>query len=64
LQKTVIESGSYIPFLQENSELWDRFTLKEEYTPPFVDKYNRFPDYLLMNCDFFDIAVSWYLFRT
>ena len=61
LQKTVNKSGSYIPCLQENKELWDRFTLKEEYNPPFLDKYGRFPDYLSSNRNFFEPSVSRFL---
>jgi hypothetical protein len=57
----LLGSESYIPTLKKHQELWDRFTCKEEYDPPFLDKYGRFPDYLSKNRDFFDPSVSRYL---
>lgn len=32
--------------LRQNNELWDFFTRKEEYSPMFLDKHQRFPYYL------------------
>ena len=31
--------------LKENKEVWDLFTRKEEYNPPLIDQYLRFPYY-------------------
>lgn len=60
---SVKKSQSYVATLQQHPELWDRFTLKEEYHPKFRDKYGRFPDYLSSNRDFFEPAVSRFLFE-
>lgn len=45
----------------EEPELWDLFTRKEEYNPPFRDKYGRFPYYLSKERDIFEPRVSKYL---
>ena len=31
---------------KQNKELWDSFTRREEYNPPILNKYDRFPYYL------------------
>ena len=35
-----------IEILKDNERLWDLFTKREEYDPPLLDKYQRFPYYL------------------
>lgn len=45
----------------EEPELWDIFTRKEEYNPPFRDKYGRFPYYLSKERDIFEPRVSKYM---
>lgn len=45
----------------EEPELWDIFTRKEEYNPPFRDKYGRFPYYLSKERDIFEPSVSKYM---
>jgi peptidoglycan/xylan/chitin deacetylase (PgdA/CDA1 family) len=42
-------------------ELWDIFTRKEEYNPPFRDKYGRFLYYLSKERNIFEPRVSKYL---
>lgn len=42
-------------------DLWDLFTRKEEYEPPFRDAYGRFPYYLSDERSIFEPRVSKYL---
>lgn len=47
--------------LRSEPELWDIFTRREEYNPPFRDKYERFPYYLSAERNIFEPRVSRYL---
>jgi len=47
--------------LRSEPELWDIFTRKEEYNPPFRDKFERFPYYLSTERSIFEPVVSKYL---
>lgn len=47
--------------LRSEPELWDIFARKEEYNPPFKDKYGRFPYYLSTERSIFEPRVSKYL---
>ena len=47
--------------IRSEPELWDIFTRKEEYNPPFRDKYGRFPYYLSTERSIFEPRVSKYL---
>jgi peptidoglycan/xylan/chitin deacetylase (PgdA/CDA1 family) len=47
--------------LRRNNELWDFFTRKEEYSPMFLDNYQRFPYYLSINRDILEPRVSAFL---
>lgn len=49
--------------LRSNPYLWDIFTKKEEYNPPLLDHYNRFPYYFSKNRNIMDPVVSKYLFE-
>lgn len=50
-----------IKTIRDESEMWELFTRKEEYNPPFLDQYGRFPYYLSGYRDFMNPAVSSYL---
>lgn len=50
-----------IKALRENEGLWDLFTKKEEYNPPILDKYRRFPYYLSEHRDVLEPKVSDFL---
>lgn len=52
-----------IKLLKENEHLWDLFTRKEEYNPPFLDKYQRFPHYLSKDRNVLEPKVSDFLIR-
>lgn len=47
--------------LQQDQDIWDLFTRKEEYTNPLRDQYGRFPYYASRNRDIFEPRVSQYL---
>ena len=47
--------------LRQNNELWDFFTRKEEYSPMFLDKHQRFPYYLSKDRDILEPRVSAFL---
>jgi peptidoglycan/xylan/chitin deacetylase (PgdA/CDA1 family) len=47
--------------LKKDPEIWDLFTRKEEYTPSFRDKYNRFPYYASRYRTVFEPKASEYL---
>jgi len=47
--------------LRKDNRLWDLFTRKEEYSPPFLDKYKRFGYYLSNNKNIFEPEVSRFL---
>lgn len=47
--------------LRSKTDLWDLFTMKEEYSPPFRDMYGRIPYYLSTNRNVFEPTVSRYL---
>lgn len=47
--------------LREDSEIWDLFTRKEEYSNPLRDKYDRFPYYASNYRDIFEPKASCYL---
>lgn len=47
--------------MQTEPEMWDLFTKKEEYNPPFLDQYERFPYYLSKNRDVMNPILSKYL---
>jgi peptidoglycan/xylan/chitin deacetylase (PgdA/CDA1 family) len=47
--------------LQQNPEIWDLFTRKEEYNNPLRDQYDRFPHYTSNNRDIFEPKASQYL---
>ncbi len=47
--------------LQQDQDIWDLFTRKEEYTNPLRDKYGRFPYYASRNRDIFEPRASQYL---
>ena len=59
----MLSSGIEVPLdkLRSEPELWDIFTRKEEYNPPFRDKYRRFPYYLSTERNIFEPQVSKYL---
>jgi hypothetical protein len=40
--------------LKQNKELWDLFTRREEYNPPILDQYGRFPYYLSKHRNVFE----------
>jgi peptidoglycan/xylan/chitin deacetylase (PgdA/CDA1 family) len=50
-----------IDILQENSNIWDLFTRKEEYNPKIKDEYNRFRFYASKERDIFKPLVSQFL---
>ena len=50
-----------IEVLKQNKELWDLFTKSEEYNPPILDKYDRFPYYLSKHRNIFEPEVSKFL---
>jgi len=47
--------------LQQDPEIWDLFTRKEEYQNPLRDSYDRFPYYASRNRDIFEPRASQYL---
>ena len=47
--------------LQQDPEIWDVFTRKEEYNNPLWDQYERFPYYASKNRDIFEPKASQYL---
>lgn len=47
--------------LRKDKQIWDLFTKKEEYDPPIVDKFGRFPYYLSSQQDVLEPKVSAYL---
>jgi peptidoglycan/xylan/chitin deacetylase (PgdA/CDA1 family) len=57
----MIPDSKLIDELKKQTKLWDLFTKKEEYSPSFLDKYERFPHYLSSNRDVFEPKVSKYL---
>ena len=50
-----------IETLEQNEELWNLFTKKEEYNLYFSDQYDRFPYYLSGQRNVFDPNVSRFL---
>lgn len=50
-----------IDLLQENCNIWDKFTRKEEYDPIIKDKFNRFGYNASKERDIFEPVVSEYL---
>lgn len=57
----MIPNITLIGKLKEEKELWDLFTKKEEYNPPILDEYERFPYYLSNSRDVFEPKVSKFL---
>ena len=51
----------FISTLQKNKHSWDIFTCKEEYDPPVLDKYDRFPHYASKNRNIFEPHASRFL---
>jgi hypothetical protein len=51
----------FISTLKKNKQSWDIFTCKEEYDPPVLDKYDRFPYYASKNRNIFEPHVSRFL---
>jgi len=49
--------------LQQDPEIWDLFTRKEEYQSPIHDQYDRFPYYASRNRDIFEPKASQYLVK-
>ena len=47
--------------LKQNKELWGLFTKQEEYNPPFLDLYQRFPLYLSKHRNILEPEVSKFL---
>lgn len=47
--------------LEYDKDLWDLFSKDEEYRPPILDKFGRFPYYLSKNRDIFEPIVSKFL---
>lgn len=47
--------------LRKNEELWDLFTKREEYNPPLLDQYRRFPYYMSQNRTIFEPKISKFL---
>jgi len=47
--------------LRAEPELWDLFSRREEYSPPFLDRHQRFGYYLSSNRDIMDPKVSRFL---
>ncbi len=50
-----------IEVLKQNKEIFDLFTQLEEYNPPLLDKYQRFPHYLSKNRNVLEPEVSKFL---
>ena len=50
-----------IDILQKAPEIWDLFTLKEEYNSALQDQFGRFPYYASQNRNIFEPVVSNYL---
>lgn len=58
----VVSEGMLTPaIVQENPELWDLFTGKEEYDPEVVDRFGRIPPNACGKQNFFEPLVSRYL---
>ncbi|WAI01198.1 polysaccharide deacetylase family protein [Methanogenium organophilum] len=51
----------YLERIQNQAELWDNFTRKEEYNPEFRDQHDRFSYYLSKTRDIFKPDVSQFL---
>lgn len=49
--------------LEQDEDLWELFTKKEEYDPILLDKYGRFPYYLSSQRNVFDPEVSDFLIK-
>ncbi|KQM12652.1 hypothetical protein AOA80_00960 [Methanomassiliicoccales archaeon RumEn M1] len=47
--------------IKENEELWKRFTREEEYDPPLLDGYDRFPYYASSERNILEPSVSRHL---
>jgi peptidoglycan/xylan/chitin deacetylase (PgdA/CDA1 family) len=47
--------------MRAEPQIWDLFTKKEEYNPPFLDQYERFPYYLSKHRDVMEPTISKYL---
>lgn len=58
--KQVISMDMY-EIVQKDPEIWDLFTRKEEYNPPFRDQYGRFPYYASSSRNIFQPRVSQFL---
>ncbi|MGB8656586.1 MAG: polysaccharide deacetylase family protein [Candidatus Zixiibacteriota bacterium] len=52
-----------IDALKDNENLWDFYTKKEEYDPPILDRYQRFPFYLSRHRDVLEPRVSDFLMQ-
>ena len=49
--------------LQQDPEIWDLFTRKEEYGSSIRDQYDRFPYYASRNRDIFEPKASEFLLQ-
>jgi len=49
--------------IKSNSDLWDLFIKREEYNPPLLDQYQRFPYYLSKHRDIFTPIISKFLIQ-
>ncbi len=49
--------------IEQDEELWELFTKKEEYDPILLDKYGRFSYYLSSQINIFEPEVSNFLIK-
>jgi hypothetical protein len=49
--------------VEQNIELWDLFTKKDEYNAALLDKYGRFPYYISSQRNVFEPKVSEFLLK-
>ncbi|WP_332881937.1 hypothetical protein [Methanosarcina horonobensis] len=49
--------------VEQNRDLWELFTKKEEYNAALLDKYGRFPYYLSRQRNVFEPEVSEFLLK-
>lgn len=53
--------GKLLDLLKREEALWDNFTRREEYDPPALDKFQRFPYWMSHHPDIFEPEVSRFL---
>src|SRR5437667_363282 len=52
------EVNELLNSLRKNTPLWNLFTAREAYDPPFTDEFGRFPHYYSQNADILRPVVS------